>query len=69
MIDFVLSAFHFLLAFTVASILPAQSALVRPGITASSLGLAANLDRVYDASAVLLLGVRFSRVYWNPVNR
>ncbi|MBY0247067.1 MAG: DUF2214 family protein [Nitrospiraceae bacterium] len=64
MIDLVLSAFHFLLAFTLVAILAAQSALIRPGITASSLGLAANLDRVYGASAVLLLGAGFSRVYW-----
>jgi len=64
MIDFVLSAFHFLLAFTLVAILAAQCALIRPGITASSLRLAATLDRAYGASAVLLLAVGFSRVYW-----
>lgn len=64
MIDLLLSASHFLLAFTLVAILAAQSALIRPGVTASSLGLAANLDRVYDSSAVLLLGVGFGRVYW-----
>jgi len=65
MIDFVLSAFHFLLAFTLVSILAAQTALIRPGITASSLGLATNLDRVYGTSAVLLFCVGFNRVYWS----
>lgn len=63
MIDLLLSASHFLLAFTLVAILAAQSALIRPGITASSLGLAANLDRVYGANAVLLLGVGFARVF------
>jgi putative membrane protein len=64
MIDVVLSAFHFLLAFTLVAILAAQSALIRPGITASSLHLSANLDGVDDASAMLLLCEGFSRVYW-----
>ena len=64
MIDLLLSAFHFLLVFTLVAILAAQSAVIRPGITASSLRLAADLDRGYGASALLLLGVGFSRVYW-----
>ena len=51
MIDFVLSAFHVLLVFTLVAILAAQNALIRPGITASSLRLAATLDRVYRVSA------------------
>jgi len=63
-IDLFLSAFHFLLAFTLVAILAAQSSLIRPGMTASNLRLAANLDRAYGASAVLLLGVGFSRVLW-----
>jgi uncharacterized membrane protein len=53
-----------LLVFTLVAILAAQSAVIRPGITASSLRLAASLDRGYGASAVLLLGVGFSRIYW-----
>ena len=64
MIDLFLSAFHFLLVFTLVAILAAQSAVIRPGITHSSLRLAASLDRGYGASAVLLLGVGFGRVYW-----
>ena len=63
MIDLLLSAFHFLLVFTLVAIL-AQSAVIRPGIPASSLRLAASLDRGYGVSAVLLLGIGFSRVYW-----
>ena len=46
------------------AILAAQSAIIRPGITVSSLRLAASLDRGYGASAVSLLGVGVSRVYW-----
>ncbi|MDN5941920.1 MAG: DUF2214 family protein [Nitrospira sp.] len=64
MIDLFLSTLHFLLAFALVAILAAQSALIRPGIAASSLRLAAHLDRAYGANAVLLLGVGFSRVYW-----
>lgn len=64
MLDLLLSAFHFLLVFTLVAILAAQSALIRPGITVSSLRLATNLDRGYGVSAVLLLGVGFGRVYW-----
>ena len=64
LIDGLLSIFHFLLIFTLVAILAAQSALIRPGITVSSLRLAANLDRVYGASAILLLGVGFIRIYW-----
>jgi putative membrane protein len=64
MIDLFLSALHFLLVFALVTILAAQSALIRQGITASSLHLAVNLDRAYGASAMLLLGVGFGRVYW-----
>lgn len=64
MTDLLLSVFHFLLAFSLVAILAAQSALVRTGITTTSLRLAANLDRAYGASAVLLLGVGFARVFF-----
>lgn len=64
MIDWILSSLHFLLVFALVAILAAQNALVRPGVKISSLRLAANLDRIYGASAVLLLGVGFGRVYW-----
>jgi putative membrane protein len=65
MIDMLLSSLHFLLVFALVAILAAQSALIRPGIPASDLRLAAILDRAYGASAALLLGVGFSRVYWS----
>lgn len=64
MIDLLLSTSHFLLVFVLVGVLAAQNALIRPGISGSSLCLAANLDRAYGASAVLLLGVGFSRVFW-----
>ena len=64
MIDLFLSAFHFLLIFTLVAILAMQSLLIRPGITVSSLRLAAQLDRAYGLSAILLLGVGFTRVFF-----
>lgn len=64
MIDLLLFSLHFLLAFALVAMLAAQYTLIRPGITTPSLRLAANLDPGYGASAVLLLGVGFSRVYW-----
>lgn len=64
MSDVLLSSFHFLLIFTLVAVLAAQYVLIRPEITASGLRLAAHLDRLYGISAVLLLGVGFSRVYW-----
>jgi putative membrane protein len=63
MIDMLLSSLHFLLVFALVAILAAQSTLIRPGITVSDLRLAANLDRMYGLSAVLLLGVGFARVF------
>lgn len=64
MVDVLLSSFHFLLIFMLVAVLAAQYVLIRPGMTASGLRLAANLDRIYGISAVLLLGVGFARVFW-----
>lgn len=64
MIDLFLSAFHFLLVFTLVAILAVQTSLIRPGMTISSLRLAAYLDRAYGTSAILLLSVGFGRVLW-----
>lgn len=63
MLDLLLSACHFLLVFALVAILAAQNALIRPGITPSSLRLASDLDRAYGASTLLLIGVVFGRVY------
>jgi putative membrane protein len=64
MSDILLASFHFLLIFMLIAVLAAQNVLIRSGMTASGLRLAAHLDRIYGISAVLLLGVGFSRVYW-----
>ncbi len=64
MTDLLLSAFHFLLVFSLVAILAAQNALVRPGLTVSSLHLTASLDRAYGPGAVLLLGTGFARVFF-----
>ena len=63
-IDWLLSASHFLLVFSLIAILTAQSVLLKCGMTSSGLRLAANLDRGYGASAMLLLGVGFGRVFF-----
>ena len=63
-VDALLSGLHFLLAFSLVAILAAQGVLIRPGITASGLRLAAQLDRAYGASAALLLGIGFGRVFY-----
>ncbi len=64
MTDWLLSSLHFLLAFTLVAMLTVQNAVIRPGMTATGLRLAAHVDRIYGGSAVLLLGVGFGRVYW-----
>ena len=63
-VDFLLSALHFLLAFALAAILAAQGVLLRPGLSAQSLSAAANLDRIYGATAGLLLVAGFGRVFY-----
>lgn len=63
-LDALLSALHFVLAFGLVAILAAQTALLRPGMSSSSLRLAANLDRGYGAAALLLLGAGFARVFF-----
>lgn len=62
--DFVLSALHFMLAFLLVAILAVQWALIRSGMTARDVKLAAIWDRMYGASAVLLLGAGFGRVFF-----
>jgi putative membrane protein len=62
--ELLLSALHFLLVFALVAILAAQAALVRPGLTSSSLLLAANLDRGYGMVAMLLVGIGFARVFF-----
>jgi putative membrane protein len=62
--ELLLSAFHFLLVFGLVGVLAAQAALVRPGMTSSSLRLAAYLDRGYGAAALLLVGIGSARVFF-----
>ncbi|UVT17984.1 MAG: DUF2214 family protein [Nitrospira sp.] len=64
MTDLLLSAFHFLLVFFLVAILAAQNALIRPGLSVSSLRLTTSLDRAYGSGAVLLLGAGFARVFF-----
>jgi putative membrane protein len=63
MIDFLLSVLHFLLAFALAAAIAAQAAVLKPGLGAQGLRLAAHIDRMYGASAMLLLAVGFGRVF------
>ena len=50
-IDFLLSALHFLLVFSLVAILAAQGAHLRRGMTSPNLRLAAKLDRGYGAGS------------------
>lgn len=61
--DYWLSVLHFVLAFLLVAILTAQWALIRPGMSALSLQLAAKLDRSYGLAAMLLLVIGITRVF------
>lgn len=62
-IDYTLSALHFVLVLVLVAVLAAQAVLIRPGMRPTGLRLAANLDRSYGMVAMLLLGIGFARVF------
>ena len=63
-LDWLLSALHFVLVFSLVAILAEQWALLTPEMTPSRLRLAGTLDRGYGMSAALLLGIGFARVFF-----
>jgi putative membrane protein len=64
MTDLILAIAHHLLAFTLAAILFAQYALVRPGLAGAALSGVRLLDRFYGLFAGLLIAVGVLRVIY-----
>jgi putative membrane protein len=64
MIDLLLAFAHHLLAFSLAGILAAETALLQPGLSAERLRLLGNLDTTYGIVAGLILVVGFGRVFY-----
>jgi putative membrane protein len=61
--DALLAIAHHLAVFSLAAILFAEWALLRPGLTQRQLVLAGNLDRAYGATAVLAIVFGFARAH------
>jgi putative membrane protein len=64
MSDLVLAVLHHLLVFSLAGLLAAELALLRPGVGGATLKVLGGLDAAYGATATLILAVGFSRVYF-----
>ena len=63
MLDLVLAILHHLLIFSLAGLLAAELALVRPGVGGATLKTLGLIDAAYGATAGLILAVGFSRVF------
>jgi putative membrane protein len=59
--DALLAIAHHLAVFSIAAILFAEWALLRPGLTPRQLDLAGKLDRAYGGAAMLAIVVGFAR--------
>lgn len=64
MTDLVLTIAHHLLVFSLAAILAAELAMIRPGLSGAGLKRVGVLDLHYGAVATAVLAVGFARVYW-----
>uniref|UniRef100_UPI0035B22A56 DUF2214 family protein n=1 Tax=Phenylobacterium sp. TaxID=1871053 RepID=UPI0035B22A56 len=64
MTDLALTIAHHLLVFSLAAILAAELASVRPGLSGAGLKRLGVLDMHYGFIAALILIVGFGRVYW-----
>ncbi|MGR4864608.1 DUF2214 family protein [Caulobacter sp. LARHSG274] len=62
-LDLVLAILHHLLVFTLAGLLAAELALVRPGLGGGALKALGGIDAGYGATATLILAAGFSRVF------
>jgi putative membrane protein len=62
--DLVLAILHHLLVFALAGLLAAELALLRPSVGGATLKVLGGLDAAYGATAVLILVVGFSRVFF-----
>ena len=61
---YLLAIAHHLAVFTLVALLAAETALMRPGLSAVDLRRLALLDRGYGLSAALVLAIGFSRAVW-----
>ena len=64
MIDLSLAIFHHLLIFSLAAVLASELAMVRPGLTGSSLKRLGLIDLHYGVLAGAILAVGFLRVFY-----
>lgn len=64
MLDLVLAILHHLLVFSLAGLLAAELALLRPGVGGRTLKTLGGLDAAYGVTATLILVVGFSRVFF-----
>lgn len=64
MTDLVLTIAHHLLVFSLAAVLAAELATIRPGLSGAGLKRVGILDLHYGAIAAAVLAVGFARVYW-----
>jgi putative membrane protein len=62
-LDLVLAILHHLLVFSLAGLLAAELALVRPGLSGAVLRALGGIDAGYGVTAALILAVGFSRVF------
>jgi len=63
-IDLILAIIHHLGVFTVAGIIAAEWALVRPDMTSEKVRQVAKIDALYGIAAGLVLLIGFARVYF-----
>lgn len=64
MTDLILAIVHHLLIFSLAGILAAELAMIRPGLTGAGLRRLGIIDLHYGLIAVLILAVGFARVFY-----
>jgi putative membrane protein len=62
-LDLVLAILHHLLILSLAGLMMAGFVLVRPGVSGAALKTLGGIDASYGATAVLILGVGFCRVF------
>lgn len=61
-VDLLLAILHHFLVFTLAGLLAAEFALVRPGLSGASLDLLGRIDRAYGGVAMAIIVVGICRV-------
>ena len=63
-IDLILAILHHLGVFTVAGVIAAELALIRPGMSMDKILQAAKIDALYGLAAGLVLFIGFARVFF-----